>query len=381
MNLQPVDLNQVRRVLIIKMSALGDIVHALPVSAALKQTYPHLELSWAVEEMFAPLVAYNPYLHKVFKLPKMSGRRLRSGKAWRECVKKLNGIRQENFEVTLDLQGLTKSATVAAWSGAKVRLGYHWLRELAPLMEAPVPQQPGSVHIVDQYLDVARFLGAEPRRVQFPLVVPDEDEQAVTQMLREGGIAEGAPFIAVNPASAQRIKMWGVEKYGGLLDAVSEELGLPAVLVTADAEVAAQVAANTRLPFLNLARRTSLIQLVGVLQRCSAHVCGDTGSGHIAAALERPVVSIMGPTNPERLSPYGQQACVIRRAEQCGAGCDAHHCEFATPRCLQAVQVEDVIDKLRQCAAPFLEPSEKRPLEPCSQVQVGSEPQEVEART
>lgn len=349
MSSSAIDLNQVQRVLIIKMSALGDIIHALPVSAALKEAYPHLELSWAVEEAFTPLVAHNPYLHKVFKLPKMSGRRLRSGKAWRECVKRLNVVRQENFEVTLDLQGLTKSATVAAWSGAKVRLGYHWLRELAPLMETPVPQRPESVHIVEQYLDVARFLGAAPEKVHFPLTVSAEDDQAVVQMLKEAGVDANAPFIAINPASAQRIKMWSVEKYGALMDAIGDELGLPAVLVTADGEVAAQVAARAQRPFVNLARRTSLIQLAAVLKRCGAHVCGDTGSGHIAAAFARPVVSIMGPTNPDRLCPYGQQEYVIRRADCCSPGCDAHHCEFAVPRCLQAVQVPDVIDMLRRC--------------------------------
>lgn len=351
MNSSVVDLNLVQRVLIIKMSALGDIVHALPVSAALKEAYPHLELSWAVEEAFTPLVANNPYLHKVFKLPKMSGKRLKSGKAWRECVKRLNVVRQENFEVTLDLQGLTKSATVAAWSGAKVRLGYHWLRELAPLMESPVPQRPESIHIVDQYLDVARFLGAAPHKVHFPLAVPDEDDKAVVQMLEEAGVDANAPYIAVNPASAQQIKMWGVEKYGSLMDAIGEELGLPAVLVTADGEVAAQVAAHATRPFANLARRTSLIQLAAVLKRCAAHVCGDTGSGHIAAAFARPVVSIMGPTNPDRLCPYGQQEFVIRRAECCSSACDAHHCEFAAPRCLEAVQVADVIDMLHRCLA------------------------------
>ena len=351
MNSLSVDLNQVQRVLIIKMSALGDIIHALPVSAALKEAYPHLELSWAVEEAFTPLVAHNPYLHKVFKLPKMSGKRLLSGKAWRECVKRLNVVRQENFEVTLDLQGLTKSATVAAWSGAKVRLGYHWLRELAPLMESPVPQRPESVHIVEQYLDVARFLGAAPQQTHFPLGIPEEDDKTVVQMLREEGVDADAPFIAVNPASAQQIKMWGVEKYGRLINAIVEELKLPVVLVTADGAVAEQVASFAQRPFINLAQRTSLIQLAAVLKRCTAHVCGDTGSGHIAAAFARPVVSIMGPTNPERLCPYGQGATVIRRVDCCSSGCDAHHCEFTAPRCLEAVQVEDVMDMLRRCLA------------------------------
>ena len=345
-----VDMSQIRRLLIIKMSAMGDVVHALPVAAALKEAFPHLEISWAVEDIFAPLLTGNPSLEKVITFPKMSGKRLRSSAAWGGYARSLGTAREERFDLSLDLQGLTKSAAVALYSGAPRRLGYHWLRELATLVEQPVPQRPQSIHIVDQYLDVAAFLGADITTPRFPLHIPYEEDAYIVQMLCEAGIDPEEPFITINPASAQRLKEWGTANYAALADAIDSELGLPTVLVTADELCAAQVQKAAGKSVVNLAKRTNLKQLCAVLRRCTGHVCGDTGSGHIAAALGRPVISIVGPTDPDRSCPYGQRELALSRRDRCGSACRSHHCEFATPHCLNAVTVEDVMQKLRTCA-------------------------------
>ncbi len=344
-----IDMSRVRRVLIIKMSAMGDVIHALPVASALKEAYPHLEVSWVVEDAFAPLLRGNPDLDNIFRLPKMSGHALHSASAWRDYTRRMNVLRREKFDLTLDLQGLTKSAAVAAWSRAPVRLGYHWLREFAPLLEKAVPQRADSVHIVDQYLDVARYLGVGVQNVRFPMTVAPDDDAHVVSLLREADIDPDAPFIVINPASAQRIKEWGTARYGALLNAIKSELGLPAVLVTADIKAAQCVQASAQSPVASLAGRTSLLQLCAVLRRCAAHVCGDTGSGHIAAAFGRPVVSIIGPTNPDRSCPYNQRDTTLSHREHCGTGCDFHKCQFDAPRCMEAVTVAEVIAALRCC--------------------------------
>lgn len=203
MALKPPDMKSVQRVLIIKMSALGDIVHALPVAAALGETYPHLEISWFVEAPLAPLLTGNPYLKEVISLPKYRGKDLRSVHCLRDVGRHLRAVRRRRFDLTLDLQGLTKSATVAYASGAKLRFGYHWLREFARMVETPIPPRPESLHIVDQYLDVARFLGAQVEKPIFPFHVPEGDRSAVEAMLCAEGIGPNMPFVALNPASAE----------------------------------------------------------------------------------------------------------------------------------------------------------------------------------
>jgi ADP-heptose:LPS heptosyltransferase len=204
------------------------------------------------------------------------------------------------------------------------------------------------VHVVDQYLDVAAFLGAEPGRVRFPFYIPEEDRAIVDAMLCAEGVGPCSPFVAVNPASALAIKQWGAENYAELIDAIHEQMGLPAVLVTADKDVAARVQAAARRPFVNLSGRTTLKQLAAVLHRCAVHICGDTGSGHLAAALGRPVISLIGPTDPERACPYGQRVNALSRREACGSACNSHHCAFSHPRCLGAIGVADVLAQVER---------------------------------
>ena len=345
------DMGSVGRVLIIKMSAFGDIVHALPVAAALKASFPHIEITWAVEEAFAPLVTGNPSIDNILTLPKIGPKELRSPKSHRYVYGRLWDVRRRKFDVTLDLQGLLKSAVVAGASGARVRLAYHWMREAASLFERAVPQEPGSIHIVDQYLDVARFVGAKTGAPQFPFYISDEDEAATEAMLQDQGIEPGERFVSINPASGLAIKQWDAKRYAALLRQLYERSGLKGAVVTADKAVASQVAEHAVTPFANLAGRTSLKQLGAVLRRSAVHICGDTGSGHLGAALCTPVIALIGPTDADRSCPYGQRQNAIQHRDRCGSACNWHHCEFATPRCIEAIAPDEVFAKVETVLA------------------------------
>jgi heptosyltransferase-1 len=349
-------MGSVRRVLIIKLSAFGDIIHALPVAGALRSSFPHVDVTWAIEEAFAPLLAGNSTVNHILTLPKVRSKQLRSAAFHRDYFRRLRDVRRRRFDLTLDLQGLTKSAVVAAASGAPLRLAYHWLREAASFFERPIPRDPSSVHVVDQYLDVARFLGAKVDRPQFPFDIPADDELAAAAMLSESGVDLHAPFVAINPACAHAVKQWSSEKYARLLDALYDRFGQKGVIITADRGVAAKVEECTTRPVANLAGRTNLKQLAAVLRRSAVHVCGDTGSGHLAAALSRPVVAIVGPTDADRSCPYGQRANVIRHIEQCSVACTMHRCQFTPARCLESISPEEVAAKISSVMS--LRPSE-----------------------
>src|SRR5579872_2141132 len=230
MPLVPPDMNAVRRVLIVKLSAIGDMVHALPVSAALGDAFPHLELTWIVEPMSAPMVTGNPYLKEVIVLPaewrinRFSARSVRHFRLLRE------DLRARQFDMALDLQGLSKSALIAWASGARYRYGYDWIREIAPLVEHRIPRRPESLHVVEQLLDVARFLGAPVSQVRFPLHIPADDEARAVELLREVGIDADRPYLALNPTSGGGgYKDWGVDRFAALLNALEGEDALPVV--------------------------------------------------------------------------------------------------------------------------------------------------------
>ncbi len=347
-------MRQVQRLLIVKLSSIGDVVHALPVSAALGDAFPHLEITWIVEHVAAPLVLGNPYLHDVIELPAA----WRRGGLSRETVRRVRTLRHElrtrHYDVALDLQGLTKSALIARASGAPYRFGSDYLRELAPRILTRIPRRPESLHVVDQLLDVARFLGAPACEVKFPIHVPTDETEQVREMLGDAGILPGRPFVALNPsAGGGGNKGWGAARFAGLIDWLAKE-GLPAVIVGArsDSEVAAAVLAGARSRPASLVGRTTLKQLMALLRECALHVCGDTGSAHIAAALGTPVVSIFGRSNPARLAPYGQERYALHHREQCHLSCRRFHemaplnsrqkCLRPPPVCLSSVTVDEV---------------------------------------
>jgi heptosyltransferase-1 len=363
MTLTPPDMRAVRRALIVKLSSIGDVVHALPVSAALGDAFPHLEIAWVVEQMSAPMVEGNPYLKEVIVLP-AGWRRRWSLESARQFLALRRELRARRFDLAIDLQGLSKSALVARASGARHRYGYDWLRELAPLLETRVPRRPESVHVVEQFLDVARFLGAPVPEVKFPLHIPEEEEARACALLAEAGIAPEQPFLAVNPTSGGGgHKGWGEERFAAALNDLARDPGLPFVLIggKGDVETAEAIRQRTDGRPASLAGKTSLKQLAAVLRRAALHLCGDTGSAHIAAALGTRVVSLFGRSNPARLAPYGQEAFALHHREQCRAVCRRFHatasvnskqkCLAPPPACLAAITVEEVVATVRRALA------------------------------
>lgn len=339
-------MRSVERILIVKLSSFGDIVHALPVSAAIKKSFPHIQLSWAVEEVFYPLLEGNPYLDSIVRLPKANSKKLKTLSFYKDYLAKIAPLRNPGYDIVLDLQGLTKSAVVARYARAKHRIAYHWVREVAGLFVKPIPRNPENIHIVDQYLDVARFLGANIENPVFPLHIPEQDAKSVEKMLVEGGWSKDTPLVAINPASAKALKEWETSKFALLVNKLYQENSVQSVLVTADKKVAERVASEITVPFINLSGKTNLKQLAEVLRQSDLHLCSDTGSGHLAAALEKPVVALIGPTDTDRICPYRQRENVVQHREHCGERCTWHQCQYPQPKCMQAITVDEVYQKI-----------------------------------
>ena len=159
------------RILIIKLSSIGDVVHALPVASALRRSYPSVRLSWAVEDWCAPVVQNHPAVDRLIRFPKMVGWPADSRGWVRAFRKAARDVRSEHYDVVLDLQGLMKSAGLARWAQAPLRIARCGQREGAHLISFGVPLPPGPAHAVDEYLQLARFLGATTQPVEFKLPV------------------------------------------------------------------------------------------------------------------------------------------------------------------------------------------------------------------
>ena len=287
------------RILISRLSALGDTVCSLPVAVALKGAFPAAHIAWAVDPRFAGIVERCGAVDEVA--------RVKPGiwpTSWPQFA--------ERFDVALDLQGLAKSALVLARSGAVSRVGYHWQREGAWLASRSVPPDATSFHIVDQYMDVARAIvaeygGEDVSRASFGLSPEGEDLQKMRSLLRAKEISTG--FVLMNAGAGWASKRWPPERFAALADALAAR-GIPTALIGGKAEgdraVAREVLAACESAPADLLGETSVRELVALVALARAHVGGDTGSTHLAAALGVPAIGLYSITRPQRSCPYGQ---------------------------------------------------------------------------
>ncbi len=281
------------RFLVSRLSALGDVVCTLPVASALKQI-PHAHLVWIVDPRFAGIVECCPDVDEVIR--------------WKPSLdpRKAPDL-GEPFEAAFDMQGLLKSALPVGYAKAKQKLGYHWQREGSALFSSRVLPDPTSFHVVDQYLDVVRAFGVECDAAKFALEPRPEDLAKVQQLLAESGIT--GPFVAANAGAGWASKRWPPASFAAVLDAAAEA-GFQAVLLGGKAEgdraAASEVLSLCKSRPADLLGETSVRELVALIHYCRAHIGGDTGSTHLAAALGRPAVGLYSVTRPKRTCPYGQ---------------------------------------------------------------------------
>jgi heptosyltransferase-1 len=281
-----------KRFLLSRLSALGDVVCTLPAAVALKQTYPDSEITWAVDPRFAGVVECCYAVDQVVRVkPGLNP------SSW--------PVVEGEFDFALDMQGLFKSGIVVGKAKAQKKLGYHWQREAAWLFTSRVLPDSTSLHVVDQYVDVARAAGAQMDRAEFGLKAKVEDGISVKEKL---GKPDG-PLVIVNPGAGWVTKRWPPAHFATLIDRLSVE-GCVCVLIGGKAEVdreaVEQVSSQCKQVPRSLAGQTSVGELIALIDLADVHVGGDTGSTHIAAALDKPAIGLYSITRPQRSCPYGQ---------------------------------------------------------------------------
>jgi heptosyltransferase I len=283
------------RFLVARMSSMGDVVHTLPVAAALKSLGCDVEVVWAVSGRWESLVRLCTAVDLVVKASKNP---VEGAKLARTLGK---------FDAALDMQGLLKTGVIVGFADAKEKLGYHWQREFAWLFSSRVMPDSTSLHVVDQYVDVVRALGATVSWADFALR-PDPDEKSkVEDELSKAGRDPSRRLIAVNPSSARAAKRWAPASLAAAARKLDEN-GFQLAFLGAPSDDATfhEVSACGLPPVLNLIGRTSPSELVALISLADAHLGGDTGSTHIAAALGKPAYGVYTATRPERSCPYGQ---------------------------------------------------------------------------
>jgi lipopolysaccharide heptosyltransferase I len=314
---------------VLKPSALGDIMHALPALAGLRQRYPGAHLGWVVNRAYEPILAGHPDLDEVVVFDRHAAR---TGwwKAMQSFLGFLHLLRQNRYDLVIDLQGLLRTGIMCLATGAPRRVGLSTAREGSRRCYTDVVRidQPENMHAVDRYWAVVRALGADGPPAPFRLPVQPLAEAWAKEAL--AGLPR--PWMVVGPGSRWTTKRWHTGHFAQLAQNGLDQFGGSVVLVGGadESNLAAEVCASLRGPAVDLAGKTTLPQLTAVLSLADVVIANDTGPLHIAVALGRPVVA---PYTCSRLTLTGPYC---GGAVQTGVSCQGSlkkHCSHMS--CMQ----------------------------------------------
>jgi heptosyltransferase-1 len=283
-----------RRILVVRLGAMGDIIHTLPAVAFLKQSHPDAHLTWLVEPRWAPLLEDNPYVDRVVLLRRQS---------FAGLVETRRELRAAHYDFAVDFQGLLKSAMAASAAHPDRLFGFHQsqVRERLAAMFYSHKTLCRSVHVVDRNLELAAACGGsgiQPAERLFPLP-PGR---------AEGDLPPG-DFVLASPLAGWVSKQWPMEHYRSLATRLRDELGIPLVL---NGPLDGPPGANFTEAEAAIPHYSSLPGLIHATRRAAAIVGVDSGPLHLAAALGKPGVAIFGPTDPARNGPYGESLRILR---------------------------------------------------------------------
>lgn len=295
------------RILIVRLSAIGDAIQTMPVACALRERFPEAFLAWAVESRAASLLRGHEALDELIELPR--GWLKSPGGVW-QLRRQLHDLR---FDTAIDVQSLTKSAILAWLSGAKQRIGFGnpGGRELSKWFNNQ-RVDPITTHVVDRYIELLRPLGIESPTVRFQVPQRDEDRDAAERMIGELNLGDG--FAMVNPGAGWPSKLWPTDRFAAVATHLYNAWRLPTLVVWAGAAertMAEQIAGAG--PMVRIAPSTTLPELAALTRRAKLFVGSDTGPLHLAAAVGTPCVGLFGPWPATRHGPYGQRNIALQK--------------------------------------------------------------------
>jgi heptosyltransferase I len=294
-----------QRFLVLRMSALGDIIHTLPAVCALRDSFPNATIDWLVDQKWVSILEENPCVDDVIAMDRSS---------WHNVMSGVRRLRAAHYTTAIDFQSLYRSAILGRLSGAPQRVGFNaqYSRESGAALFYTRVVSPRGAHVVEHNLELAEAVGARAREVRFPLPAVPEATREVERILAAKGVGE---YFVLSPGGGWGSKCWPSERYGELHRSLAQKYGWRGVISFGprETELAESVRRSAGSPE-PLVEMFDLKQLIALLRRARFLVAGDTGPLHLAAALGTPVVGLYGPTDPARNGPYSSRDIVVRKA-------------------------------------------------------------------
>jgi heptosyltransferase-1 len=339
-----------KNILLIKLSSLGDVIHALPALRTLRQLYPKAHIAWIVEEKCKDLLYNNPDLDELIVVRIRHWRRHWNMQSWREFKASLKLIRGR-FDLVIDMQGLIKTGVIAFLTQAPRIIGFdkHDCRERpnAWFTHEKIPFMGKKVHVVERYLAMILALGAKIISQDFPLAVPEAAEAHIESYWRANPELSSKPVVAIHHGVGFPTKRWPMERFAQLGDHIIRKLGYNVLLTWGPGEEEAVKKLSSQMKEKHwVSPKNTLHESIAMLKRMSLCIGCDTGPMHLSAAQGVPTVSLFGPTNPIYSRPHGSNHEVVVKPQPCSF-CHKHSCPTQV-ECMTAITVDDVFSAVQK---------------------------------
>lgn len=328
-----------KKILIVKPSSLGDIVHSLPFLNSIRSCFPKAEIHWVVAKGFEDILDENPMIDKLIVINKdMWKKILKTGETIKEVKTLFSRLKSERYDLVVDLQGLFRSGMITMATRAPERVGFAEAREGSRLFYNIKVKGGKGVHAVDRYMKVAGAIGCDTGNIIFPFPLFKNDLKEIKKI--KNGMKDYAVLV---PGARWDTKMWPAEYYGKLASMLPMKTFV--IGSSKDMVLAEKVVKASKGKAFSLIGKTNLKELIDILRDARMVVSNDTGPMHIAAGLRVPVVAIFGPTSPAKTAPYGQGHIIIKSEEKC-APCFKKKCR--NMKCMREIYVDMVFKKISE---------------------------------
>ncbi len=334
------------RALIIKPSSLGDVVAAIPVLRSLRRTFPHVHIAWLVNSNCAAAIRHDSDLDEVIIFERSRlGRSWYSPPAAMELNKLLKTLRNGAFDWTIDLQGLLRSGLLSVATGSSVRAGFADGRECSPWFYTH-RISPSTSHTIDRNIALACSLGMDARPEDLSLQVAQNGLAFAERMERSAGLKRG-DFLVCVPPTRWTTKLYPVRHWRTVVKHFAAQLPVAVLGTPSDRDLCASIADGMGASVTDLAGKTGIEEMVGLIAASAGVICSDSAAKFIAPAVGVDATVIIGPTRVELTGPYLKGRAVV--ADVPCAGCLKKYCRHVT--CMQLISPDSVMDTARRMLA------------------------------
>jgi len=335
--------------LIVRLSSIGDVLHATPVARTLKENYPNCHITWIVSQTAAELLKHNPDIDELFIWSREEFEKAAINlniskviQSW-QTLKKF--FKQHHFDIVLDIHGLFMSGIITRLSQSKRRIGMSGTRELNRFFMTELAPAIDNPHMIKRYLSVLQQLGIETTDYHLTLPLPNQFDTFAKDFFARYKINSQKKTLMINPRTSWPNKNWGNQHFASCIDLLDPEIQLIISGGPSDKKDVAEIIALTNKPIINIAGKMSLIEMAALLKNIDLLLTGDTGALHIATAVMTPTISLWGPTRPEQYGPLVKGHTFICSDNEC-RNCNKTKCRYKTNACMNRIEPATVAKKI-----------------------------------